>query len=93
MYISVSGSHVLTLLGSFSAWSYGTLSITFMSLSPFKVVLVLPGLSKDISHCVLDSAQSAALDLPEGSLFAATSATGALCGRAFVPWSLECSFV
>lgn len=67
------------------------------SVSPWcllsKLSLVLTGHSEGISHCVLDSAQSAALDLPEGRLFAAASATGPSCGRAFFPWSLECSFV
>lgn len=85
--------HVLTLLGFFSAWSYWDpqchLHVSLLS----KLSLVLPEHSKGISHCVLDSAQSAALDLPEGSLFAAASATGILWGRAFFPWSLECSFV
>lgn len=95
MYISYL-AHVLALLDSFSTWSSGTLSITFMSLSfqnyP-RPSWAHPG------YLTLRPGQhpapiaSSAFQQKEGSLSAAARAAGPLCGRPFSLWSLECNFV
>lgn len=81
--------HVLRLLGSFSAWSHGTLSVTFTS--PFLSVLSLPlsivlPSSSAGSHTVLSSAALQRCLLPRpfsGSPFAAAAAAGTVCGKAY----------
>lgn len=78
--------HVLCLLGSFSAWSHGTLSVTFISPFLLSVLsLVLPGSSAG-SHTVLSCAalQRSLLPRPfSGSPFAAATAAGTVCGKAY----------